>query len=85
MVTHIIRVSVLGALLLTGCAGELVVREGYPPPLARVEVIPVAPPLRVEVIPVAPSREHIWVHGRWNWRPERREHFWVPGYWHHRG
>ena len=76
MLRHALRMSLLSVLLLTGCAGELIVGEAYPAP----------PPLaRVEIIPVAPSRGHIWVPGRWHWWPEHHEHVWVPGYWHHRG
>lgn len=84
MLRQALGMSLLSVLLLTGCAGELVLGEAYPapPPRARVEYIPVAPPPRVEVIPVAPGREYVWVKGRWNWRAERREHVWVPGYWH---
>ena len=87
MVRHALRMSLLSVLLLTGCAGELIVGEAYPspPPRARVEIIPVAPPLRVEVIPTRPSYQHVWVPGRWDWRRERHEHVWFPGYWHHRG
>jgi hypothetical protein len=85
MLRNALRMSLLSVLLLTGCAGELIVGEPYPPPLTRVEVIPVAPPLRVEVIPVRPSYYHTWVPGRWEWRHERHEHMWVPGYWHYRG
>jgi len=80
---HALRMSLVSVLLLTGCAGELMIGDVYPTPVARtrVEVMPGAPPPRVEIIPVAPGRNYVWVPGRWNWRQERREHVWIPGFW----
>ena len=85
MLRQALRMSLVSVLLLTGCATEFSVRGSFPASLAVSEVVPVPPPPRYEVIPVAPSREHVWVGGRWVWRPERHQHVWVPGGWHSRG
>jgi hypothetical protein len=77
--------SLLSVLLLTGCAADLSVQGAFPASLVVAGAIPAPPPLRYEVIPVAPSREHVWVGGRWAWRPERHQHVWVPGGWRPRG
>jgi hypothetical protein len=76
----------VGTLLLAavaggaGCAARIIVPG--PPPVARVEVRP-----------LAPSRHHVWIAGHWTWRggwawvagrwevPPRRGAAWVSGRW----
>ncbi len=86
----------LGALpswlrrMATGAAVAASVSACVPmaPAGAIIEVEP--PPPRVEVIPVRPSVTHLWIGGRWAWRPAIRRYEWVPGHWrvpahpHHR-
>jgi hypothetical protein len=43
----------------------------------EVEVVQAPPVARVEVIPVAPSVRHFWQHGYWGWNGAA--HYWVPG------
>jgi hypothetical protein len=57
MLRQAMRLSLLGVLLLTGCATEFSVRGAFPAPLANTEVVPLPPPPRYEVVPVAPSRD----------------------------
>lgn len=85
MLRQAMRMSLLGVLLLTGCATEFSVRGAFPAPLANAEVVPLPPPPRYEVVPVAPRRDYVWVGGRWVWRPEHHQHVWVPGGWRPRG
>jgi len=65
---------VLAGALATGVIGTSHTAQ------AQVEVVEVvqAPPVaRVEVIPVAPSARHFWQHGYWGWNGAA--HYWVPG------
>ena len=61
-------VSLLAALLLTGCT-------------TVVRTQPLPPPVQVELIPVAPGPQHVWVPGHWSWRPGLGEYVWVAGHW----
>jgi WXXGXW repeat (2 copies) len=62
---------VLLAGILSGLLGGCVVAEA--------PVVTAPPVAQVEVAPVAPGPGYVWVAGHWAWR--RRGYVWRPGHW----
>ncbi|PWU14444.1 MAG: hypothetical protein C5B50_17235 [Verrucomicrobia bacterium] len=73
----LLTASVLGTVLMSGCAAhhEHVVVA----PSGAVIVTERPPPAQHEVRPVAPGPNYFWVHGYWSYHNARW--LWVPGQW----
>jgi hypothetical protein len=70
---HLARAVLAGAL----CAGVVSVSHVALAQETEVEIEVQPPVARVEVIPVAPSPQHFWIRGYWGYAGAA--HYWVPG------
>ena len=75
-----INVRIRALLLMVLLAGASTSCVMYGQPRVGVVYIQRQPPVaRVEVIPVAPGRGFVWISGYWGWRNADFE--WFPGRW----
>jgi hypothetical protein len=71
---------VMGMLLLSACSSSLPrPPTGRVPTAGMMEVPYPPPPARVEVIPPQPGKLDVWIDGQWDWGGRAWQ--WLPGSW----
>jgi hypothetical protein len=74
--------TVLLAFLLLGCASRLRAPAFLPQPESALVLVPYPPPpARVEVVPGVPDSRADWIDGEWSWQGDRW--LWIRGRWVH--